>query len=493
MNHIHRWANAHPEKLALIYEDTPISYANFARKIDAACAFFKKHELPAGHIAILLVANLLDGWTLGLALRALGLTTISVQSIGQAEALNLTGVACVVVTARERQFHRLEGKSMEGARVIIVEHLADSDAAAGAAARMEISVFGDHIMYTSGTTGTYKKVLIDGARDEARYDWWIRSFSYDDKTVFHIHKFGLWTAAGFGYPCAVWQAGGCVIFDQRQDHLKSLFRHGVTHTFLVPSMVKAVLASQRTEPRQNFEVAVAGGFLSLNLAQEVVRRLTNSLKIVYGASECIAMLRSSFESVDDLFWLVPYDGRVIQVVDDKGNELPCGSEGFLRIAMNFSDATEYLDDITTTKKYFVGGFFYPGDMAVKRTDGRFRILGRVDDVLNVRGHKIAVAPIEDAIQRHLQVDAVCVFSGLNADGIDVLVVTIESKHQVPREKLAGIGSLNAFAPAATAFGNFQCLRFKAFPRTTNGMNKIKRAELNKQAFSLLRANQLARP
>ncbi len=485
LNHIHRWAEAHPEKIALIYQDTHVSYADFASRIDAACALFKKEGLPAGRIAILLVSNLLDAWTLDLALRALGFTTISVQSITQADALNLTEVACVVMTAHERHLHRLEGKSLEGTRVIIVESLVRSDARAGAAARSETSMVGDHIIYTSGTTGTYKKVLLDSARDKARYDWWIRCFTYDEKTVFHIHNFGLWTAGGFGYPSAVWQAGGCVIFDQRPEGLTSLFRHGVTHTSLTPAMVKKVLAAQGAAPRQNFEMVVVGGFLSLDLAQEIVRRLTHSLKIVYGASECIGMLHSNFESVDDLYWLAPYNGRIVEVVDEKGDERPCGHEGFLRIVLNSSDATNYLDDPAATDKHFVGGYFYPGDMAVRREDGRFRILGRADDVLNVLGRKVAVAPLEDSIQRHLQVDTVCVFSGLNAAGKDLLVICIESVNEVPREKLVEVGRLAAVKPIVVAFGDFRCLRLDAFPRTTNGMNKVKRAELKTLAFSKL--------
>jgi len=49
-------------------------------------------------------------------------------------------------------------------------------------------------------------------------------------------------------------------------------------------------------------------------------------------------------------------------------------------------------------------------MAVRRKDGRIRILGRVGDVLNLGGQKIAIEPFEKAARDLLGVDSLCVFS-----------------------------------------------------------------------------------
>ena len=51
------------------------------------------------------------------------------------------------------------------------------------------------------------------------------------------------------------------------------------------------------------------------------------------------------------------------------------------------DCKCYLDDDEATGKMFRDGCFCPGDMAVRRADGRVRILGRTADVLNIRGRR----------------------------------------------------------------------------------------------------------
>lgn len=47
--------------------------------------------------------------------------------------------------------------------------------------------------------------------------------------------------------------------------------------------------------------------------------------------------------------------------------------------------------------YLFKGFFYSGDRALTDEDGHFQIIGRVDDAINVSGHRIGSAEIEDAI------------------------------------------------------------------------------------------------
>ena len=483
--HIQGWAKSHPAKTALIYDDTPISYASFARAIEAARSFLQQQQIPPGRNAIVLVNNLRDAWVLVLALRALGLTTIAVQSIAEAEQLKLRDVDYTVLLQRELPEHKLKDKSLVGTKVVVVpdSSYADVDVGALPSPQEDAPAFGGHILYTSGSTGTYKKVLLGGHDDEERNAWWIRSFSLNESTVFHTLKFGLWTAVGFGFPPAVWQAGGCVVIDQREDYLKNIVHHGITNILLLPSKIREALRAIGTEAHQDFELIVSGGFLPLALAEEARRHLTAKLTILYASTECPAVLRSQFEHSEDVHWLAPFSERTIQVVDHDGNECAPGSEGDLRILLNDTDASAYLDDPTASAKFFRDGYFYPGDLAVKRADGRIRILGRSADVLNVQGLKIAVAPLEEAIQHHLQVEAVCLFSGLNDNGKEELVIAIQSAHEVPRHQLEAIAKLEAVARVVAAFGSYRCSTFKDFPRTKTGMSKIQRAVLRKLVFA----------
>ncbi len=117
-----------------------------------------------------------------------------------------------------------------------------------------------------------------------------------------------------------------------------------------------------------------------------------------------------------------------------------------------------------------------------RADGRIRILGRVADVLNVKGEKIAVAPLEQRIRQTLEVDEVCLFSGLNAAGQNELVIVIESDSEPPKEKLNSISG----EFGSREFGEFDKVRFsvlREFPRAEAGTAKILRAALRKLVFS----------
>ena len=148
-------------------------------------------------------------------------------------------------------------------------------------------------------------------------------------------------------------------------------------------------------------------------------------------------------------------------------------EGELRVRLRDIDATSYLDDEEASRRFFCDGYFYTGDLAVRRADGRIRILGRTADVLNVQGQKIAVAPLEQKIQDFLRVNAVCLFSFLDDNGKEELVVAIEANEAPPQPLLDKISH---------EYMSFERVRFEVlreFPRTEAGMQKIKRLELRK--------------
>ena len=185
------------------------------------------------------------------------------------------------------------------------------------------------------------------------------------------------------------------------------------------------------------------------------------------------MMCTQFKTKDDLYWYVPVNDRTIQVVDELGNECPTGQMGHLRLLTTEIDCSSYLDDEDASAKVFRDGFFYPGDMAVRRADGRIRVLGRTDDVVNFQGQKLAVAPIEQEIQDALRVDEVCVFSGLDDRGNEELVIAIQSKREFQQSELEAV---------AGRFASFERVRFAVlpdFPRAESAMNKVQRSMLRK--------------
>lgn len=480
VNRIYEWAQTQPTKAAMISNDHIVTYADFARAIEVARSFFERQGVVAGQTAIVIGTALVDAWVFVMALRAQGVTTLCDQSFEQAQSLNLKSVAFIVVSQGHDQAAKLRGTSLDGTNAITVSPEIFSNIRTGKLPSYQPHVhpFGGHILLTSGTTGTYKKIFLDPRFEDRRNIARGDVYPVNKNMSYYAGDFGLWASTGFKMPSAMWHAGGCVIFDTRKDAPSRFFRHRVDLAILTPLMLKKL--TEALEPgsaNDGCEVLVTAGFLTAELAKEATRRVTKRVGISYGCTELAtpSLISRSWRE-GDMHWLRPTISRVIRIFDENGNECPPDQEGELRIALLDIDCTGYLDDDDASARMFRDGFFCPGDIAVRRPDGRVRILGRATDVLNVRGLKIAVAPIEAAIQRAAKVDEVCLFSGLSGTGEEELVVVIQSDRSLAKPELEQIArELPAFDRVRFAF-------FKHFPRATTGNRKVQRSVLRKLVF-----------
>ncbi len=101
---------------------------------------------------------------------------------------------------------------------------------------------------------------------------------------------------------------------------------------------------------------------------------------------------------------MPFPGIEVDIVDDAGKSTAPGQRGFLVIKSPwpamlrtlYKDSERY--EYTYWKQY--PGLYFTGDGAWKDADGYFWIMGRVDDVLNVSGHRIGTMEVESALVDH---------------------------------------------------------------------------------------------
>jgi len=105
---------------------------------------------------------------------------------------------------------------------------------------------------------------------------------------------------------------------------------------------------------------------------------------------------------------LPLPGVQPVLIDEKGNEVPAGAgSGNLCIRFPWPGMlrTTYGDHERCRKNYFAtyDNLYFTGDGALRDEAGNYRITGRVDDVLNVSGHRIGTAEVENAINMHPQV------------------------------------------------------------------------------------------
>ena len=98
---------------------------------------------------------------------------------------------------------------------------------------------------------------------------------------------------------------------------------------------------------------------------------------------------------------LPFPGVDAAIVDEQGNELPANSGGLLVIRKPWpgmlrgihGDRERYIE----TYWGKIPGMYLAGDGARRDSDGFFWIMGRIDDVLNVSGHRLGTAEVESSL------------------------------------------------------------------------------------------------
>ncbi|MBU4215468.1 MAG: AMP-binding protein, partial [Actinobacteria bacterium] len=101
---------------------------------------------------------------------------------------------------------------------------------------------------------------------------------------------------------------------------------------------------------------------------------------------------------------VPLPGIAADVIDDEMHSVPNGSGGYLVLTEPWpamlrgiwGDPDRYVDTYWSRFK----GIYFAGDGAKKDEDGDIWLLGRVDDVMNVSGHRLSTTEIESALVSH---------------------------------------------------------------------------------------------
>jgi acetyl-CoA synthetase len=144
-------------------------------------------------------------------------------------------------------------------------------------------------------------------------------------------------------------------------------------------------------------------------------------------------------------------GIILEVVDNRGVEVGNNREGFLIIKHPWPSMVRTIwgDPKRFEEQYWsrVPGSYFTGDAARRDDDGYYWVLGRVDDVMNVSGHRLSTMEIESALVRHHAVaeaavvgkpheitgQAVCAFVTLKKGTWDHKALLLELKQFVGHE------------------------------------------------------------
>jgi propionyl-CoA synthetase len=363
-----------------------------------------------------------------------------------------------------------------------------------------------YILYTSGTTGKPKGVVRDNGGHAVALKWSLKSiYGVGPGEVF-------WAASDIG-----WQVGhsymvyapllnGCttVMYEGKPvgtpdpgAFWRVVSRHGVSVLFTAPTALRAV---KREDPNGDYLKPYDIGSLKYlflageRLDTDTYRWVSDLLKIPVVdhwwqtesgwpmAADCMGLGPLPIKPGSPT---KPVPGWKIDILDSTGKPLPPGTEGLVAVRLPlppgsfttlWRDEERYLEYMTP-----VPGYYMTGDGGYFDEEGYLYITGRIDDVMNVAGHRLSTGTIEEILSRHKDV-AECA----------VLAADDELKGQVPigfavlkegvrrsAEEISGelIQMVRSELGALACFR--QCAIVKALPKTRSG--KVLRGTIRKIA------------
>ncbi len=279
------------------------------------------------------------------------------------------------------------------------------------------------LIYTSGTTGPPKGALIPHRALIGNLTGFVCSQNW-----FPQHDAVFWSPADWAWTGGLMDAllptlyfGRTIVAYQGRFSPEKAFelmqRHRVTHTFLFPTALKAMMKAVPA-PKQRYRLSLraimsAGEAVGDAVFAYCERQLGVTVNEMFGQTEinyvvgnCAARWPARPGSMGR-----PYPGHRVAVIDDNGNECPRGTPG--DVAVHRRDIHGHPDPVfflgywnneDATRRKFTGdpadSWCRTGDTAVMDDDGYLWYQGRGDDVFKAAGYRIGPSEIENCLVKH---------------------------------------------------------------------------------------------
>jgi len=334
------------------------------------------------------------------------------------------------------------------------------------------------VLYTSGTTGLPKGVLIPRRAVAAGLDGLIDAWAWTADDVlahglplFHVHGLIL----GVLGPLRV--GGGLVhVGKGTPDRYAQAGRDGATMFFGVPTIWSRVAeAPEHAEALRDARLLVSGSAALPVPVFERLEELTGHQVVErYGMSETLITVATRADAAPAAGWVgVPIRGVETRLRDEQGNEVPHDGESVGQLQVR--GKTVFLGYLNrpdaTAESWTDDGWFRTGDVACIAPDGAHRIVGRESvDLIKAGGYRIGAGEIESTMLGHPAVAEVAVVGLPDPDLGQRIVAFVVARGEVDDEA--------ALATELTAYVGSELSAHKR-PREIRFVTGLPRNEMGK--------------
>lgn len=273
-----------------------------------------------------------------------------------------------------------------------------------------------YIIYTSGSSGQPKGVMIEHRSCINMVNWHQRSFQVTANSRATLF-------ASIGFDASIWEtfpyllSGACLYplnDDLRLDAeqlVDFLQQQVISHIFVPPLMCQQICQIQRGRLNHNINIFSGGDTLK--------KLTTNGLTVInnYGPTECTVLASSILVNTNVIPTIgKPIDNTRIYITDNQRQLVPTGVPGEICIA-GIGLARGYWQDSELSLKKFIDNPFDPGqrlycsgDLGRWQQNGELEFLGRLDEQIKIRGFRIEPGEIECALLSYAEVQSAVVIS-----------------------------------------------------------------------------------
>ena len=291
------------------------------------------------------------------------------------------------------------------------------------------------LIYTSGTTGQPKGALIAHRGLIGNLSGFICSQNWfgfaplrpgsDSQAVFWSPADWAWTGGLMDALLPTLYFGRHIVaFNGRfspQTAFELMQKHAVTHSFIFPTALKAMMKAY-PEPKQQFRLVLQAVMSAGEAVGDAVfdycrHQLGVTVNEMFGQTEInyvVGNCALNEQRADGVGWPARpgsmgkgYPGHRVMVIDEAGQECPVGVPG--DVAVNRFDIHGHADPVfflgywknpAASAARFTGDWCRTGDLATRDADGYLWYQGRADDVFKSAGYRIGPGEIENCLVKH---------------------------------------------------------------------------------------------